>query len=262
MVHHIKDNKPQKVFLLIISSILTHVLGNQVLPISAAGSTTSSETTSSSQPLWSYQVKPSSYVNAPNNQANPYGTGAAGFGVPSIFDTINGLSQRQGALSGSPFLSILPIILIAAGGMLLLLPLLTMMMASPFGGGFGGGYQNGFGYPQVGALKKKRASFDRDQFNQMGLIDLIEHVSSSIEELTKKYSTTNNPNNAGSTATHKRSFKSMNSPQQQHHQVANEVSPQPSNHRAGGVGTATLGVAESTGSASANVVLNNNQSIS
>lgn len=174
------------------SSVLSHVLGN-IPTINAASSAASpSETTSSSQPLWSYQVKPNSYANVGGNQAGHYSP------VPSILDAFNGLSQRQGALTSSPFLSILPIILIAAGGMLLLLPFLTMMIASPFSGGAGfGAYNNGpFGYPQAGALNKKRSL--ADSFGQRGLIDLIEHVTTSIEEMTRKYSPSNGgANNSG-----------------------------------------------------------------
>lgn len=169
------------VFVFLLSSVLTHVL-SQVSPIAAATSASSSpaETASSSQPLWSYQVKPSNYVNAQTNQPAHYSS------MPSILDAFNGLSQRQGALSSSPFLSILPIILIAAGGLMLLLPLLTMMVASPFSGAAFGGYNNGFGYPQVGALSKKRSL--GDQFGQRGIIDMIEQASSTFEELAKKFS--------------------------------------------------------------------------
>lgn len=203
----VRNHRPQVVFFFVLSSVLTHALGH--VQVARAAGTTSSETTSSSQPLWSYQVKPNSYVNVPASQPSHYQ------GVPSIFDAFNGLSQRQGALSSSPFLSFLPIILIAAGGMLLLLPFLTMMIASPFSGGLGGGgFNGGFGYPQVGALNKKRSL--GEQFGQRGLIDLIEHVSSSIEELTKKYS----PQPSG---INKRA-KSLNSPS-----AANES--QPANHK-------------------------------
>lgn len=186
-------------------------MGNIQTINAASSSTSSSETTSSSQPLWSYQVKPNSYANvAASSQAGHYSP------VPSLLDAFNGLSQRQGALSSSPFLSILPIILIAAGGMLLLLPFLTMMIASPFSGGAGfGAYNNGpFGYPQVGALNKKRSL--ADSFGQRGLMDLIEHVTTSIEEMTKKYST---PTNSGQL--NKRA-KGMNLQQQQQLQQPNE----------------------------------------
>lgn len=179
MAFKIKENRPQLLLLFVVSSLLTHLLGH-IEPVAGAGTSTS-ETTSSSQPLWSYQVKPNSYVNAAGGQPAHYTT------TPTIFDAFNGLSQRQGALTGSPFLSILPIILIAAGGMLLLLPFLTMMMASPFSGGLGG-YNGGFGYPQVGALSKKRSL--TDQFGgQRSLVDLIENVSSTIDEFARKYST-------------------------------------------------------------------------
>lgn len=65
-----------------------------------------------------------------------------------------------------------------------------MMMASPFSGGFGGGnFNGGFGYPQVGALGKKRSlGGDQATFGQRGILDLFEHVSTTIEDLTKKYS--------------------------------------------------------------------------
>lgn len=190
MLEYLKahNSRPQFVFLLALCSLLTLAFG-QIQPTNAAGTSgTSAETTSSSQPLWSYQVKPNSYLNAPGgvgvSQSGHYGSVAP----PSLFDAFNGLSQRQGALTSSPFLSILPIILIAAGGMLLLLPMLTMMMASPFGGGGAfGGYNNGaFGYPQVGALSKKRSLADQ-YTGQRGLIDILENVSSTIEELSKKY---------------------------------------------------------------------------
>ena len=148
----------------------------QLQPTSALTSTSANsptETVSSSQPLWSYQVKPNAYVNGAPSQPhmNP---------VSSIFDAFNGLSQRQGALSGSPFLSILPIILIAAGGMLLLLPFLTMMVASPFGGGgnlYGGFGSGQYGYPQ--ALSKKRSLFT-DHLASKSFNDILEHVSSTI----------------------------------------------------------------------------------
>lgn len=194
--------QPQLILMILLSSMLAHVLG-QVQLVSAAGgpsssSSSSSETTSSSQPLWSYQVKPGSYINAPSGQP-----GAPYSAMPSIFDAFNGLSQRQGALSGSPFLSILPIILIAAGGILLLLPFLTMMMASPFSGaGFGGYGQGGFGYPQMAAaMGKKRSLADqmpgqgpRGGAGQLG--DLIENFSSVIDELTRKYSVATNSQQA------------------------------------------------------------------
>lgn len=216
----IKDKRlPHLVFFFVLSSVLTHILV-QIKPISAAGTAPASETTSSSQPLWSYQVKPNSYVNVPASQPGHYSP---------ILDAFNGLSQRQGALSGSPFLSILPIILIAAGGMLLLLPMLTMMIASPFSGGFGGGYNNGFGYPQVGALNKKRSL--SDQFGQRGLVDLIEHVSSSIEEMTRKYSNQQAPN--GQPQSNQKRAKSMN-PQAtltNEPQVAANMQSSPVNHK-------------------------------
>lgn len=218
----VRDNRPQLIFVFILSSVLTHVLG-QALPTSAANPGPT-ETASSSQPLWSYQVKPSNYVNAQTGQQNHYPT------VPSLFDAFNGLSQRQGALTSSPFLSILPIILIAAGGMLLLLPLLTMMMASPFSGGFGG-YNGGFGYPQVGSLNKKRSLADQIG-GRNGLVDLIEHVSSTIDELTKKYA---NPPNGHQ---NKRA-KSLNYPstiETQSPSSSSPSSPQPANHKPASTG--------------------------
>lgn len=189
------NSRLQLLFLFALCSVLTHTLG-QIQPINAAGtgasgSGSSAETTSSSQPLWSYQVKPNSYLNVHSlgggTQTGHYGASSA---PPSLFDAFNGISQRQGALSSSPFLSILPIILIAAGGMLLLLPMLTMMMASPFGGGGAfGGYNNGgaFGYPQQ--LSKKRSLADQlsNQRGGGGLIEILENVSTTIEELSRKY---------------------------------------------------------------------------
>lgn len=168
--------------------------------------------------------------------------------MPSLFDAFNGLSQRQGALSGSPFLSILPIILIAAGGMLLLLPMLTMMMASPFGGGgFGGGFNGGsFGYPQ--ALNKKRSVNDQ---HQRGLLDLFEHVSSSIEEISKKYNL-NSPHQAGSSSNGKlRTAKSMNSSQQQ------QASEAPANHRSSGSSEDTGGANNGNSGLTSGLTTNN-----
>lgn len=216
MAFKITENRPQLLVLFVLSSLLTHLLGH-VQFVSAAG-TTGSETTSSSQPLWSYQVKPNSYVNAAGGQQAHYATN------PTIFDAFNGLSQRQGALGGSPFLSILPIILIAAGGMLLLLPFLTMMMASPFTGGLGG-YNNGFGYPQVGALSKKRSL--ADQFGgQRGLIDIIENVSTTIDELTRKYSTNSATNNGQQS--NKRAKSLLSSPANEQPLVMPPVNHRPS----------------------------------
>lgn len=154
----------------------------------ASGSANNEQTGASSQPLWSYQVKPGQ-VNSGNLFSEAFG----------------GLSQRQGALTTGPLMTILPILLIAAGGILLLLPFLTMMFASPFGGpgGAGGlyGYNNGgqFGYPQAaaalravaaaGATAKKRSlnsppSLDQPRVWQ----ELLDHVSTTIDELSKKYS--------------------------------------------------------------------------
>jgi len=208
----IRKNRAHFILLFVFPSILTHALG-QIQQTAAVSSSSSTESASSTQPIWSYQVKPNGYVNTPAGQQAHYTAS------PSIFDAFSGLSQRQGSLSSSPFLSILPIILIAAGGMLLLLPLLTMMIASPFSGGFGG-YGNQFGYPQVGALNKKRSL--ADQFGQKGLVDLIEHVSTTIDELTRKYS---NPSSTGQT---QRRAKGLNS------HLANEpqISPStPTNHK-------------------------------
>lgn len=205
-----QDNKKvQLLFFFVLSSIITHSLGGHIKLTSAAGtssgaqSSTPSETTSSSQPLWSYQVKPNSagYLNIPNNQQqfnSNLGHHYPSSFPASLFEAFSGLSQRQGALSSSPFLSILPIILIAAGGMLLLLPFLTMMIASPFSGAGafgGGGFNNGnFGYPPVGGLNKKRSlSGNGEQFGQHNLVDLMENVSTTIEELVKKYTATGNP---------------------------------------------------------------------
>lgn len=202
----------------LLSSIITHTLGT--IQTAYAGSSTSSsptgESVSSSQPLWSYQVKPGSQVggSSANYLNNPLAGGhhyPGGSSLPSIFDAFNGaLSQRQGALSSSPFLSILPIILIAAGGMLLLLPLLTMMMASPFGG-FGGGFNNNFGYPQAGLSKKRSLG---DQLGRAGFYDILEHVSSTIDDLSKKYSQPSTPR------------RSKSAPNQ-------SMEPQASNHKQG-----------------------------
>lgn len=185
-----KDTRPQLVLMVAFVAILTHFLSLIQPSLAANGSTGSggqTEATASTQPLWSYQVKPGSYVGAQTSGQNGHLYNSA---PNSLFDAFTGLSQRQGALSSSPFLSILPIILIAAGGLLLLLPMLTMMMASPFGGGglFSGGYQGGFGYPQVGALNKRR-SLDQQQ-QRRGLIELIDHVSRTIEDLSRNYSPT------------------------------------------------------------------------
>lgn len=203
--------RPAALFALIVgASILTHFLA--LAHAAQTGNPTqssNSESTSSSQPLWSYQIKPSSYVGTGGQPTNSHYTAGT---FPSLLDAFSGLSQRQGALTTSPFLSILPIILIAAGGMLLLLPLLTMMMASPFGGGFGGGgYQSPFGYPQVGALNKRR-SLDG---NQRGIIELIEHFSSTLEDLSRKYSNGSpqqqkNAANGQQQQSHKRSAKALN----------------------------------------------------
>lgn len=233
------------------SSVLTNVLGLIPSTLAATSSSTSSVSSdqtsqSASQPLWSYQVKPNSYLNVPSSQSHQqqqhYGstgpTYGVGSGLPSIFDAFSGLSQRQGALTGSPFLSILPIILIAAGGMLLLLPLLTMMMASPFGGGFGGGFNNGpFGYPQVGALNKKRSLNDNSQ-HQRGILEMIENFSSTVEELTKKYA------NNGSLNPKQRSAKAVNSAAQELLQPAQQS---PANHRSSAPASANAIVAEEFG---------------
>jgi len=193
----------------------------------------SEQSASSSQPLWSYQIKPTNYVGTQfgsngGPQSAPYTAGVSS-PFPSIFDAFTGLSQRQGALTTSPFMSILPIILIAAGGFLLLLPLFTMMVASPFGGAFGGaGYQGPFGYPQVGALSKKR-SVDG---NQRGIIELIENFSSTIEELSRKYSPSGSVANqqaqqqqGAAQQLHKRSPKAFD----ESHPAATQQTP--SNHK-------------------------------
>lgn len=142
----------------------------------------------SSQPLWSYgqSTRPINYAatqNGANGASNYYTTSTPS----SMWDMFTGgLSQRQGALStGSPFLSILPIILIAAGGFLLLLPMLTMMMGSPFGDPFGGGYQGAGQYGQYPQLKKRR-SLD-SALHKRSLIKLIEQASSIIEDLSRQY---------------------------------------------------------------------------
>ena len=201
-----------------------------------------SESVSSSQPLWSYQVRPSAFVGASSSPSpSHYGPSSFGGASPmSLFDAFSGLSQRQGALSSSPFLSLLPIILIAAGGMLLLLPLLTMMMASPFGGagvfGGGGGFPNyGGGYPQVGAALSKKRSLE-PQINvggqQRSFIDLIEHVSSTIESLTRTYAP---PGNA---AQQNKRAKSLhldgNAPQASNHKAADNVAAEQNSSQSAG----------------------------
>ena len=154
-----------------------------------------SESVSLPQPLWSHQIRPSAFVGASSSPSPSHYGPFSGASPMLLFDTFSGPSQRQGALSSSPFLSLLPIILIAAGGMLLLLPLLTMMMALPFGGagvfGGAGGFPNyGGGYPQVSAALSKKRSLE-PQINvggqQRSFINLIEHVSSAIESLTRTY---------------------------------------------------------------------------
>lgn len=175
--------RPQILFIILLSSTFGHNFGFAI-----AASSSNTESTSSSQPLWSYQVKPNSYVGNVNSPQAPYTA------MPSIFDAFNGLSQRQGALTSSPLLSILPIILIAAGGMLLLLPFLAMMFASPFGGasGFGGyGGAGGFGYPQLGALNKKRSLGGGDLFGSRSIIDMVEYVTTAIDEFSKRYPAAN-----------------------------------------------------------------------
>lgn len=193
-------SQQQLICTLALVTMITHIFG-LIQPSLAATSTSQQQTenaAASTQPLWSYQVKPTNYINAgQNGQSAPYSTGHS-----SIFDAFTGLNQRQGALTGggSPLLSILPIILIAAGGLLLLLPMLTMMMASPFGGGpfGGGGYQN-YGYPQVG-LNKRRSLDQASGGGSRGIIELIEHVSSTIEDLSRKYSANGQQQANGSSA--------------------------------------------------------------
>lgn len=221
--------QPQLICVLAFATMLTHFLGLVQPSLAANGNSNQQATEStaaSTQPLWSYQVKPTNYVNAAQGAQNsPYSSGPS-----SLFDAFTGLNQRQGALSSSPFLSILPIILIAAGGLLLLLPMLTMMMASPFGGGAfgGGGFQNYGGYPQVGTLNKRRSLDQLTQGSHRGIIELIEHVSSTIEDLSRKYSLTSGSAASGAAQQangqpHKRS-KTLNS-QVNHHQAASAASP-------------------------------------
>lgn len=206
--------KAQLVSVLMFASLITHLVAVSAASGGSNSGQPSSEATSSSQPLWSYQVKPNSYGNIVGNGAGSNGAQSAHYTAgPSLFDAFSGLSQRQGALSGSPLMTILPIILIAAGGLLLLLPMFTMMLASPFGGGgigpFGGGaggFQN-FGYPQ---MARKRSLDQTSGLGQRGLVDLIEHVSSTIEELARKYGHTSQATAGGQQ--HKRA-KSLNSPQ-------------------------------------------------
>lgn len=242
-------NKPQVVLMVACVTILTHFL-TLIQPSLAAngapngaGQVGESAASSSTQPLWSYQVKPTNnnYLgNGMNPNINGFGAGGGG---SSLFDAFTGLSQRQGALTSSPFMSILPIILIAAGGLLLLLPMLTMMMASPFGGAAGGpfgggGYQN-FGYPQANLLSKRR-SLDSSPLHQnlggaqRGLIELIEHVSSTIEDLSRHY----NAGGAGSQASkpqQKRASKSLNvasaAATSGSSEASQVVNPPPANHK-------------------------------
>lgn len=220
-----QDSRAQLVFFVAAVTILTHFLSliHPSLAANGSGSSSSTEAASSTQPLWSYQVKPTNYVGSQSAQTGHYAAPPS-----SIFDAFTSLSQRQGALTSSPFMSILPIILIAAGGLLLLLPMLTMMMASPFGGGgaFGGGYGNAFGYPQVGALSKRR-SLDQHQ-HQRGLIELIEHVSTTIEDLSRKYA---RPQATAASGSHQTgpAAPAGSSPQQQVHKRAKSLnSSQPS----------------------------------
>lgn len=203
----ISRNRARVLAFVALSALLTHTALQLPLAVRAeraSGAAGSSESMSSSQPLWSYQVKPNSYANtasgggpSPSQQTAHYGNVGGIPAPPSLFEAFNGaLSQRQGALTTSPFLSILPIILIAAGGLLLLLPMLTMMMASPFGGGgaFGAGAFNGpFGYPQtVGALNKRRSLLERSLGASIGgggsgIIELLEQVGSAIDEMSRKH---------------------------------------------------------------------------
>lgn len=165
-----KHTKSKLLLTILLAPALTHLL-SQVELAAAAGSAGPESSQTPSQPAWPNQGKPNSY-NGPQAARYPV--------MSSLFDALGGLSQRQGTITtgASPLTTILPIILIAAGGLLLLLPLLTMSMASPFGafGGLGGGYQN-LGYPQVGALSRRRS-----------LDGLVEQVSSAIENFSKKYS--------------------------------------------------------------------------
>lgn len=189
--------RPQLFAVLIFSTALTHALIFQAKPTLAANGApvssaqSSGETTSSSQPLWTYQPKPSLFSSSINGQSgNNYM--AHQMQPNSLFDSLSSLGQRQGSISTSPLLSILPIILIAAGGMMLILPLLTMMLASPFGSGFGALGGNGFGYPQVANLNKRRSvsnSFIESLLSSSTnkpLFDIVDHISTSIEELSKK----------------------------------------------------------------------------
>jgi hypothetical protein len=247
-------NQRQLIGTIAFIAIMTHFLAllQPGLAATSSGQQQTENAAASTQPLWSYQVKPTNYVGSgqAGGQNAPYSAGHS-----SIFDAFTGLSQRQGALTGnSPLLSILPIILIAAGGLLLLLPMLTMMMASPFGGGpFGaGGYQN-YGYPQLG-LNKRRSLDQMNAGGSRGILELIEHVSSTIEDLSRKYSGGNAQQQQASGATaatgqqqaaaaattshtlNKRS-KALNAgqaaPTPPNHQQASLESPQihPSNHK-------------------------------
>lgn len=165
------------------------------------------QASASSQPLWSYHVKPTfSQVNGLNGLNGPGNL---------LSEAFSGLSQRQGALTTGPLMSILPILLIAAGGIMLLLPFLTMMFASPFGGGlgglsgFGGANGAGFGafqqggqfggYPQAAAAlraARKRsltsggaaAGGDNGSAGSIVWQELLDHVSTTIDELSRKYS--------------------------------------------------------------------------
>lgn len=195
---------------LLLLLVLTSALSQQSFALSQQSSVVSSESASSSQPLWSYQVRPGSTLAS--SQSSP-----SHYTAPSLMDAFNGLSQRQGALSGSPFLSILPIILIAAGGMLLLLPILTMMIA-PNLSGFGQYGGGPFGYPgQVGARKRSLV----DQLSsQKGIAELFDQVSSSIEELTKKF----NPTTNNASANSMKRAKSLSSPNAKE-ATANDLSP-------------------------------------
>lgn len=68
---------------------------------------------------------------------------------------------------------------------MLLLPLITMMMTSPFGlSGLG---QYGASYPQVAGLNKKRSATAGDKFGNRMVDDFVDHISASIEELSRKF---------------------------------------------------------------------------
>lgn len=200
------------ILVLSVSLMLTLIRSKSAMATSAAISsgttgtsfntqTNGDATLSYAQPFWAYQQQKRSSNHddhsTPHLQQQSQQLQQQLPQTLPLFDTLRSLSQRQGSLSASPFLSILPIILIAAGGLMLLLPLLTMSMASSFGGfgQFGGaGGAGGFGFPQVTNLNRRRSS----SFMGHELVDLLLGSSSTskplfefVDELGKKLASSN-----------------------------------------------------------------------